>query len=329
MNEGNTHKTQLKGVILLLLTAFIWGASFVAQSLGMEDVEAFTFNGIRTLLGAVVLLPFIIIIERTSSEKTNTEQGKAHVSNKKTIIYGIILGVVFCAASNFQQFAFNYSTSGKIAFITALYMFFVPLFGLFLKKKVSVATWICVLFGFVGLYFLCINPSDMTAINKGDLLAVGCSVFFAVHILLIEKFSPKADGLKLSCTQFAVSGTISCIMMFVFETPEIPAIKSALLPLLYSGVMSCGVAYTLQIVGQKYTDATVASLLMCMESVFAVLCAALILHEMLSLREILGCTVMFAAIIISQLAEFSAAKKNCSLPNKNFGAPNKNDLPSI
>lgn len=298
------QKTQLKGVIMLLLTAFIWGSSFVAQSIGMEEVEAFTFNGIRTLMGAFVLLPFILIKDKIQRKGMTSEKlNEAKAADKKVIIAGMILGVALCLASNFQQFAFNYSTSGKIAFITALYMFFVPLIGIFLRKKVPLLTWICVVFGFIGLYFLSIDPNDLSAINFGDVLTLICSIFFAVHILLIEKFAPDADGIKLSCIQFFTSGTISCILMFIFETPKPKAIAGAILPLLYSGIMSCGFAYTFQIIGQKYTEATVASLLMCMESVFGVLCGALILHETLSGREILGCVIMFAAIILSQLSE--------------------------
>lgn len=306
---NTVKKTQFKGVIMLLLTALIWGSSFVAQSVGMEKVEAFTFNGIRTLLGAVVLIPFICIRDIVTSKKmTETELLERKKLNKKTVLYGLLLGIVFFGASNFQQFAFNYSTSGKIAFITALYMFFVPLFGIFLKKKVPLLTWLCVLSGFVGLYFLCIDPNNIGNINKGDVLSLICAIIYAIHILLIEKMAPDVDSIKLSCMQFLVSGTISCILMFILEKPSIIAISSAGIPILYSGIMSCGLAYTFQIVGQKYTESTVASLLMCMESVFAVLMAALLLHETLSGREIIGCVIMFAAIILSQFSDMITNK---------------------
>ncbi len=304
MSSQNKVKTQFMGVIMLLLTAFIWGSSFVAQSVGMEDVEAFTFNGIRTLLGAVVLLPVIFIRDRSSARNMTAEQtASRRAADKQTLIYGSVLGVILCVASNFQQVAFYDSTSGKIAFITALYMFFVPLIGLIFRKRVPFITWICVICGFAGLYFLCVTPTDMGSMNRGDLMALICSFFYAIHILAIEKFAPNADGIKLSCVQFAVSGIISCLLMFIFETPQITEIKSAALPILYSGVMSCGIAYTFQIIGQKYTEATVASLIMCMESVFGVLSGAVVLHEIMSGREIAGCVIMFAAIIISQLSE--------------------------
>lgn len=297
-------KTQFKGVAMLLLTALVWGSSFVAQSVGMESVEAFTFNGIRTLLGAVVLLPFILIRDQVAARSMSEEQLAARKAlDHKTIKNGVILGCVFFIASNFQQVSFYTSTAGKIAFITAIYMFFVPIIGLFMKKKVSIITWISIVIGFVGLYFLCIGPEGLGSINPGDLTALACAFFYAIHILMVEKFAPDVDGIKLSCTQFVVSGVVSCLVMFVIETPSLSAIKSATPAILYSGIMSCGVAYTFQIIGQKYTEATVASLLMCMESVFAVLAEALVLHHVLSTREAIGCVVMFVAIILSQLSD--------------------------
>jgi drug/metabolite transporter (DMT)-like permease len=297
-------KTKFKGVLMLLITALVWGASFVAQSIGMESVEAFTYNGIRTLLGAAVLLPFVLIRDKLSIK--NGKKTKAEISeeNKKVLKIGSLLGVVFCIATNLQQFAFNFTGAGRIAFITATYMFLVPIIGLFLfRKRVPLLTWISVLIGTVGTYFLCIDPTSPGSFNMGDILSFGCAVFFALHILLIEKLGSDLDGVKLSCMQFLVGGGISVLCMFIFETPDVSSIMSATLPILYSGVMSCGVAYTFQIVGQKYTEATVASLLMCMESVFAVICSAILLSERMLPREILGCAIMFGAIIISQISD--------------------------
>ena len=302
------QKTQFKGVFLLLLTAFIWGVAFVAQSEGMEHIDAFTFSGIRMVFGVCVLLPFIIVRDKMQNKKLPDDK-KIKLFDKKLLVCGSMLGVVFFFACNLQQFAFYYTGAGKIAFITALYMFFVPLFGLFFKKRVPWLTWVCVAFGFVGLWFLCIDPANLGGINVGDLLAMGCAVFFAVQILMIEKFAQQIDGVKLSCMQFLVAGTMSCICMFVFEKPSLPAIGNAIVPLLYAGVMSCGIAYTLQIVGQKYTESTIASLIMCMESVFAVLASALLLNEVMTTREVIGCVVMFVAIILSQLSEMKFANK--------------------
>lgn len=302
-------KTQFKGIIMLLLTALIWGTSFVAQSMGMENIEAFTFNGIRTLMGAFALLPVVIILNRSREKNMNADeimQNKAR--NRLGIKYGIVLGALYCIASNLQQFAFNYTTSGKIAFITALYMFFVPVFGLFIKKKVPTLTWVCVGGGFWGLYFLCIDPKNFGGFNMGDILSIIASVFFAIHILFIEKFAQETDGVELSCVQFFTSGSISVILMFIFEEPNLSEIISVIMPLLYAGVISCGIANTLQIVGQKYTESTIASLIMCMESVFGVLAGAIILNETLTNREILGCVIMFAAIIISQVSGTRSSK---------------------
>ncbi len=286
------RKTTPKGIIFLLITAIIWGSSFVAQEIGMKSIDAFTFTGIRTTLGAIFLLPIVLILNKGLDLRKNT------------LVSGLVLGVVFSVAQNFQQFAFYYSTSGKIAFITAFYMFFVPLFSVFLGKKIKLLTWLSILMGLVGLFFLCINPSDLTSINLGDLLALACAVFYAVQIMLIDRFLEKdINGVQLSFMQFAVAAVISIAAMFIFEHPVMADIKTAAPSLLYSGIMSCGIAYTFQIVGQKHANPVVASLLMCMESVFAVIAAAVVLHQGMSLREGIGCAIMFAAIILSQLSE--------------------------
>ena len=286
------RKTTPKGIIFLLITAIIWGSSFVAQEIGMKSIDAFTFTGIRTTLGAIFLLPIVLILNKGLDLRKNT------------LVSGLVLGVVFSVAQNFQQFAFYYSTSGKIAFITAFYMFFVPLFSVFLGKKIKLLTWLSILMGLVGLFFLCINPSDLTSINLGDLLALACAVFYAVQIILIDRFLEKdINGVQLSFMQFAVAAVISIAAMFIFEHPVMADIKTAAPSLLYSGIMSCGIAYTFQIVGQKHANPVVASLLMCMESVFAVIAAAVVLHQGMSLREGIGCAIMFAAIILSQLSE--------------------------
>ena len=221
--------------------------------------------------------------------------------NIKILKRGAILGIALCVAGNLQQFAFNWTSPGKIAFITAFYMLFVPVLGLFLKKKVALPTWLCIAAGCVGLYFLCICGKGLSGINFGDFLAFLCSIAFAVHILAVERLAADVDSVKVSCVQFFVSGTITCVLMFIFENPSIAALKTAVIPLMYSGFLSCGVAYTLQIVGQKYTESTVASLLMCTESVFGVVCSAIILKEKMTVWETVGCVIMFIAIIASQV----------------------------
>lgn len=293
------RRTKPIGIVMLLITAIIWGSSFVAQSIGMKSIDAFTFTGIRTALGVIFLLPFTLIIN------------KGFDFRKKTLRAGLILGVVFSFAQNFQQFAFYYSTSGKIAFITAFYVFFVPLFSvIFLRKRIALLTWGSIILGLLGLFLLCINPSDLTDINFGDILALICAVFYAVQIMLIDKFlEDGVNGIQLSFMQFVVAAVLSLIAMFIFEKPVLADIKTAAPSLLYSGIMSCGIAYTLQIVGQKNASPVVASLLMCLESVFAVITASIILHEALAPREMAGCLIMFAAILISQVSETLSAKK--------------------
>ena len=293
------RRTTPKGIFLLLITAIIWGSSFVAQSIGMRSIDAFTFTGIRTALGMLFLLPFTLIINKGFDFK------------KETLRKGLILGIVFSIAQNFQQFAFYYSTSGKIAFITAFYMFFVPLFSvLFLRKKIAVLTWISILIGLIGLFLLCINPEELTNINLGDVLALICAIFYAVQIMLIDKYlEDGTSGVQLSFMQFFIAAIISVIAMFIFEQPNLADIKTAAPSLLYSGIMSCGIAYTLQIVGQKHASPVVASLLMCLESVFAVITAAIILHENMLPREMAGCLIMFGAIILSQVSESLSSKR--------------------
>ena len=293
------RRTTPKGIILLLITAIIWGSSFVAQSIGMQSIDAFTFTGIRTALGMLFLLPFTLIINKGFDFK------------RSTLKKGLILGVVFSIAQNFQQFAFYYSTSGKIAFITAFYMFFVPLISvMFLRKKIAVLTWVSIFIGLLGLFLLCIDPKDLTNINMGDILALVCAIFYAVQIILIDKFlEDGTSGVQLSFMQFFVAAIISIVAMFIFEQPNLADIKTAAPSLLYSGIMSCGIAYTLQIVGQKHASPVVASLLMCLESVFAVITAAIVLHENMLPRELAGCLIMFGAIILSQVSESLSSKR--------------------
>ena len=301
------QKTQLRGVVLLLVTAIIWGAAFVAQAIGMNAVGPLTFSGIRILMGATVLLPIVIFKERRDWKALTDETRAAHIQKSKKLLQsGLILGVVFAIANNVQQFAIFHSTPGKVAFITALYIFLVPVIALiFFRRRIRPLTWVCIFFGIIGLYFLSIDPGDLT-VTIGDILPFCCAIAFAVQITLVGLFSADTDGVRLAFLQFATAGILTIILMFIFETPTLPAIREALLPMLYAGVLSCGVGYTLQIVGQKYASASISALLLCMESVFAVLTQAVVMRQMLSTREMIGCGIMFAAIVLSQLAEQTA-----------------------
>lgn len=290
----------LKNSLVLLLTAAIWGVAFVAQSVGMDYVGGFTFNAVRSLIGALVLLPVIWFLDRQKPVITQTPKEKK--DGRKTLIAGgISCGILLCAASNFQQFGIKYTTVGKAGFITACYIVIVPILGIFMKKKCSSYIWAAVVMAVIGLYLLCITNGF--SIGMGDFLVLICAFLFSLHILVIDYFSPKADGVKMSCIQFLVCGILSGIPALLFENPEISSILAAWQPILYAGVMSCGVAYTLQIVGQKGMNPTVASLILSLESCISVLAGWIILGQHLSLREILGCIIMFAAIILAQLPQ--------------------------
>ena len=289
----------LKNSLLLLLTATIWGVAFVAQSVGMDYVGGFTFNMARSLIGSAVLLPVIWFMGRNSSKKA--EEAQRSGSGKDLLWGGLACGILMCLASNFQQFGIKYTTVGKAGFITACYIVLVPILGLFLKKKCSPFIWLAVAMSVAGLYLLCIT--DGFSIGKGDILVLICAVLFSFHILVIDYYSPKVDGVKLSCIQFLVCGILSGIPALIFEKPEMSAVLTAWQPILYAGVMSCGVAYTLQIIGQKNMNPTVASLILSLESCISVLAGWVILGQQLSAREIAGCVIMFAAIILAQLPQ--------------------------
>lgn len=300
----------LKGTLILALTAIIWGISFVSQSVSMEHIEPNTFTGIRTLLGCITLLPFIFF--RNMKEKRDASPKAKNESRKDVIIGGIICGVLLCIASTVQTYGMKYTTAGKSGFITAMYMILVPIVSIFMGKKIRPTVIVCVLLAITGLYFLCIKKGEFS-MGYGDLVTLVCAVFFTFHILVIDHYSPRVDGIKLSCMQFFVAGTINIIIMFIFEKPVLKDILICAVPILYSGIMSCGVAYTLQIIGQKYAEPTVASLVMSMESVFAALAGWAILGQGMNGREILGCILMFGAITLVQLPE---KKKN---PEKIYG----------
>ena len=282
---------QLRGSLLLLLTSMIWGAAFVAQSAGMDYIGPFTFNGLRMLMGAAVLLPFLL--KRRTGAHTNASERKMLLRG------GILCGVALFVGSTLQQIGIVDTTAGKAGFITAMYVVLVPVMGVFVGHKQPWLVWLGVALSAVGMYFLCVHES--LSLNRGDLMVLAGAVGFSFHILLIDRYSAHVDGVKLSCLQFFVAGVLGLVFMFLFETPQISQIFAAWLPLLYAGVFSCGVAYTLQILGQRDTDPTIASMILCLEAVFSVVFSWLLLGERLSAREIFGCVLIFAAILLAQL----------------------------
>ena len=294
-------KKQAISAAELLLTAFIWGVAFVAQSVGMDYIGPFTFNCVRSIIGGLVLIPLVMILGKKNCADKTSKEVKEY--KKNTIIGGICCGICLCVASNFQQFGIMHTTVGKAGFITALYIIIVPILGIFMKKRVAPIIWVSSIIAVIGFYLLSI--SGQVSINKGDILVLTCAVLFSVHILVIDYFSPKGEGVTISCIQFFTCGILCGIMMFIFESPQIKDILAAYLPILYAGVMSCGVAYTLQIVGQKNMDPTVASLILSLESVFSALAGWMLLGQGLSTKELIGCSLVFVAVLLAQMPQKS------------------------
>lgn len=298
------NKFVLRQSLLLFLTAVIWGVAFVAQSVGMDYVGPFTFLTARNVIGAIVLLPVIYFFGNKKGEQDDAENAvkKKKTSSKTLIIGGICCGIFLFIASILQQYGIKYTTVGKAGFITSMYMVLVPIFGIFLHKKTGLRVWIAVALAAVGLYLLCITKGEV-GLQKGDLLVLICAVGFSFHILTVDYFSPLVDGVKMSCIQFVVGAVLGVIFTVIFEKPDWSSILAAWKPILYAGAMSSGVGYTLQIVGQKGLNPTVASLIMSLESVVSVLAGWLLLNQTLSSREIVGCVLAFAAIVLVQLPE--------------------------
>lgn len=284
-----------KGVLILTLTALIWGTAFVAQNSAAEHVPTFIFIFLRYLIGSAVLLPVVFFSDR----KKTKEQKKAEWG-KTTLLGGFFCGIALLLGSTFQQLGFTdpAMTSGKSAFVTALYIIFTPLLGLFIGKKVPLRVWISVAVAGIGMYFLCLHGE--ASFSYGDLYTLACALFFTFHILVVDRYSKNTDCVKLSIVQFITAGTIGGIISLCTETVALPALTSAALPILYAGVFSSGIAFTLQTVGQRTCPPAVAPIVMSLESVFGALSGWVILNEKMSLIQILGCVLIFAAIIFTQ-----------------------------
>ena len=290
-------KQQIKSSLILLLTATIWGVAFVAQSVGMEYIGPFTFNAIRCVLGGLALIPVILVLKK----KKETGAENQEKEDKKTLwAGGIACGVILCIASNLQQFGIMEASVGKSGFFTALYIVMIPVIGIFIGKRPGIKLWFCVALAVVGMYLLCMKDGSFT-IDRADIMLLLCALAFSFHILVVDYFSPKVDGVKMSCIQFFVCGVLSAVGMLFTEIPDISNIQAAWLPLLYAGLLSCGVGYTLQIVGQKGINPVIATLIMSLESVISALAGWVILGQVLSPKDILGCVLMFVAIIITQI----------------------------
>ena len=303
------NKNSIKGVTLLLIGSFIWGTTFVAQSMGTNHLNAFSFNCIRNFIGVFALIPVLlwqICTENKNmnsvhnSNMSNFAQSLKNIFSRDLLLGGLSCGTALCLASYFQQVGIETSTVGKSAFITTLYIVLVPLLGLFFKKKLPLQIWCGVIVAMIGLYLLCMKD-EAFVLTTGDIYLLLCAFFFTLQITAVDYFAPKVNCIALSMMQFFVTAIESGIGMLFTELPTFENIYGAMIPLLYAGVLSSGVAYTFQIIGQKHLAPAVASLLMSLESVFATLAGWLILKEYLSTKELIGCGLVFAAVILTQI----------------------------
>ena len=291
-------KNQWKGSLCLLLCTTIWGFAFIAQSVGMDLIGPFTFQFVRGCLAIGFLIPCSFLLECNQGGFTESVK---RWKNPELWRAGLICGIALFIAASLQQIGLVYTDAGKAGFITAMYIVLVPILGIFLHRKPPKTAFFSVILAVIGLYLLCCIGN--TQINKGDLLLIGCALTYAVQIHCVDYFAPNLDGLRLNCIQCLVVIVLSLPCALLSETIDVQNIWACRLPLLFAGVVSMGIAYTLQIIGQKDVEPTAASLIMSLESVIAVLAGWLILHETMSPSELLGCVLVFTAVIISQLPE--------------------------
>ena len=299
-------KSQIKNCIFLFLAATIWGVAFVAQSVAADYIKPFTFNAIRCLIGGFVLIPIVIFFSGKGKGEglPDAPDGRNQLFNKDALIGGLVCGLCLFAGAMLQQFGIELSTAGKAGFITAFYIVLVPVAGVFLHQKIRSVVWVCVGLALTGLYLLCIKEGF--SVGMGDLYLLLCALAFTGHILFIDYFVQKVNGVLLSMEQFFVCGILCSVFMFLFEKPDLHQIYLARVPILYAGIMSCGVAYTFQIVGQKDMNPAVASLILSLESVISALAGWLILKERLTPKELAGCCLMFVAIALTCVPDKSA-----------------------
>lgn len=298
---------KFKGQIALLLAAIIWGSAFIFQKMGMDHIGPFTFGIFRFILGSLALLPVIFIYAKLNDRKPIGERVDITPWGDKTLIIGSLL----CGAANFiagslQQIGIVYTTAGKAGFITSLDIVIVPIFMLFLRQKIARTTWLGIAIAMIGVWLLCITEGFTIA--KGDAYVMGCAVAYSFQILLIDHYAERVDVLKLSFAQFFIAGVLSIPAALLTETINMSDIIACAGPILYVAFLEVSIAFTLQVVGQRYTSAAVAAIIMSLESVFAVLCGTIFLHETMTGRELAGCIIMFAAFIISQIPEMRSDK---------------------
>ncbi len=298
------RSTALKSDSLLLLTSLIWGLAFVAQRMGMDYVGPFIFNGIRFALGAMVILPFILFSRKSDSSTAPADQGSA----RYLLIGGLILGLTVFGGATLQQYGLVYTTAGNAGFITGLYVVFVPMLGLIRKQYPHFTVWIAVSAAALGLYFL--SVTENFSIQFGDFLVLIGALFWAAHVVIIGIISPKVNSLKLALIQYVVCAVLSIIVALAVETNTMEGIYQAGIPILYGGILSVGIAYTLQVIAQKTAPPAHAAIILSLEAVFAAIGGWLLLNEQLGNKEILGCGLMLLGMLIAQYC--SLTKKRCT-----------------
>lgn len=308
-------KKELKGNLILLLTAMVWGMGFVAQKAGAA-LGPFTYNGLRMTLAGAFLLPMIFFVQKKQKRtKGEIQPGRDHTSQNETMVSsikgGIWCGIVLCFGANLQQFGIYFQTdASKAGFITALYILIVPILCVFLRKKVQPMAWIAVVLGVIGFYCLTMaGKGTGLVLAAGDFFVLLCAFAFALHIIVVDHFIESCDGVILAATQFLVTGVISLLLMWIFETPEWGMITELWLPIVYGGLFSCGIGYTLQVIGQQYANPTTGSMIMSLESVFSVVFGVLLLGERMTLLEIVGCVIIFVAVMLPQIVDMLGADK--------------------
>ena len=292
---------QMRQVVFPILAAFIWGTAFVAQDMCADSIGAFAFNASRYFIAVLALLVVIVISDKLKKDKPVLSPAEKKAANRQLWLGGLCCGAALAMASNFQQAGMVAGTdSGKAGFLTAMYVVLVPVFGLFLGRKGSAQLWVSMAIAVVGLYLLCMKDG-FGSIQSSDWLLLLCAVLFSFQIMAVDHFSPQVDGVRLSLAEFLVVSVESTVAAFLFEQPAMAEFVTFAGPILYCGIMSSGVAYTLQILGQRDLNPAVASLIMCLESVFSALGGWLLLHQNLSIRESSGCVLLFAAVVLAQL----------------------------
>lgn len=301
-----SKRNMIFGIALLVLTSFIWGTAFVAQSDAMDHIGPLTMNGLRTLLAAIVLFPAMLVSDKIKGKKPSLLGTSNKAERKYVLLAGLFCGLAIAIASTIQQIGIQFTSVGKSGFLTTLYVVFVPVLGLVVGHKVKWNGWVAVVIALLGMFFICIEKGE--PLNIGDLLTIISALFFAIQILLVDRYVRDISGIRLSFMQFIVSSTLCLIGAFIFEEIDFQSILNASFSIIYAGVFSAALGYTLQIVAQKWVAPNVAPLIMCLESVFALLAGAILRHEVMKPHVYLGCVFVFIAIVLAQI-KFGKAKE--------------------